>query len=250
MFEDMRRGLRDVDSSMPELSAWVYRRIEQHLGHRVIDAGAGIGTYSELLQEHGKQVVALEADPELVPDLRSRLEPSGGEVYACDLAAPEGLPNFEPADSAICINVAEHLDDDRQGLLNVRERVLPGGKLFIFVPAHPWLYNRIDKAAGHFRRYQRRELADRLVESGWQLEGLTYFNCFSIPLWFIAGTVLRRDMPGTSLMRLAGTIMPLLDWLDRTLSRGKAGVSLIAVARNPGPDVSSLGPPEGAQSIA
>jgi SAM-dependent methyltransferase len=229
----MRRALADVDSTMPELAAYLYDEIAQYLGGRVIDAGAGVGLYSRILLEHGKHVVALEGDPELVPALQTRLGPGGSEVYRCDLAAPEGLPEFASAESAVCINVAEHIRDDTQALRNIRERVAPGGKLVILVPAHPWLYNQLDKAIAHFRRYTRGSLLTLLDRSGWRADSITYFNSLSIAPWFITGTVFRKDVPGSSLIRLGGVVMPLMNWVDRNVARGKVGISLVAVATNP-----------------
>jgi SAM-dependent methyltransferase len=232
MSDAMRAILREVDDTMPGLAARLYGEVERHLGERVIDAGAGVGLYCGMLLDHGKQVVALESDSTLLPALRSRLEPRGGAVYACDLAAPEGLPDFAPADSAICINVAEHVENDARALRNLGQRVKQQGRLIILVPAHPWLYNRLDAAVAHWRRYTRQRLLDTLTESGWRVDDVRYFNSISIPAWFITGTVLRRDVPGRSLTRLAGAAMPVMNWLDKRLARGRVGISLVAVASN------------------
>jgi SAM-dependent methyltransferase len=227
----LRRSLADVDATMPGLARFLYSQIRRELGHRVIDAGAGVGLFTRILSEDGRRVVALEGDPELLVSLRSRVA-SWGEVYSCDLAATSGLPSFDACDSAICINVAEHIRDDRRALVNLRQRVVPGGRLVILVPAHPWLYNELDRAIGHYRRYTRESLERLVAESGWKLESTNYFNALSILPWFVTGSIFRRGAPGSSLIRLGGGVMPLITSVDRYVTRGRIGISLVAIATN------------------
>jgi len=235
MTADLPKALQEFEEAMPSFAGYMYRRVSKYLGTRVLDAGAGAGTYGEMLLNEGRQVVAIESDPALLQVLHSRLDGPGAEVYGGDLASPDGLPSFEAVDSSICLNVLEHIEDDRKALANIRERLRPGGTLVVLVPAHPVLYNHIDKAVGHYRRYRRAQLLDTLRQTGWQVGEITYFNAPSILAWFIAGKVLRKDVPGKSLSRFGDTLMPFLNWIDKNLIRGSLGISLIAVATKPAP---------------
>jgi 2-polyprenyl-3-methyl-5-hydroxy-6-metoxy-1,4-benzoquinol methylase len=234
MNSTVRQTLSRVDDTMPDLAVYLYSQIAHFLGDRVIDAGAGVGSYSRLMQGDGKQVVALEGDPQLAMILRSRLTNEGDEVYECDLGDTNGLPEFAPAQSAVCINVAEHVKYDDLALRNLRERVTPGGSLVLGVPAHPWLFNGLDRCVGHYRRYTREGLISLLARTGWKTQSITYFNALSILPWFVSGTLLRRNTFDPSLISVAGVVMPAMNWFDAHVARGRIGISLVAVATNPG----------------
>ena len=225
-------GLTDVEQALPRFARWMYGTARRDLGHSVLDAGAGIGTHTELLLRDGHQVVAIEAHPAFVSRLRERFPESDSlQIFEGDLAAPDGLGDFLPLDSAICLNVLEHIVDDVQSLKNVGQKVRPGGRLVALVPAHPWLYNNLDRAIGHHRRYTRREFQEKLESSGWTVERIFYFNLLAIAGWFVSGSLLRRTSPGRGLSRLYDFLVPVLSPLERVLVRGAYGLSLIAVCR-------------------
>ena len=230
--EPLSVALQDIEQAMPRFARWLYGTVSADLGARVLDAGAGIGTYTELLLAEGKSVVALEHDSAFVDEMRRRFAGNPRVVvHQSDLGDPNGLPDFAAADSALCLNVLEHIEDDLQGIRNIRERVRPRGKLVALVPAYHWLLNPMDRQLGHYRRYGRREFLDRLKSGGWTVERSFRFNSFAILGWFLAGSVLRRDKPGRDLTRLYDACIPALSFLERNVIRGAAGLSLVAVGR-------------------
>jgi 2-polyprenyl-3-methyl-5-hydroxy-6-metoxy-1,4-benzoquinol methylase len=58
--------------------------------------------------------------------------------------------------------VLEHCEDDAKVLADWVARVRPGGRLLISVPAHQDRFGPSDVRVGHFRRYERQQLADLL----------------------------------------------------------------------------------------
>lgn len=232
-------ALGDIEQALPRFARWMYSTVRGALGESVLDAGAGIGTHTELLLQDGRSVVALEAHPLFAERLRQKFEGNPKvAVYEWDLAHPEGLPPFAAVDSALCLNVLEHILDDVRALRNIRDRVRPGGALLALVPAYPWLYNTLDRAIGHERRYTRSQFLRTLEASGWSAQRCFYFNVFGIPGWFVSGSVLRRTNPGRDLTRLYDALIPVLSRVERALIRGRMGLSLVAVCRrseDPGP---------------
>jgi SAM-dependent methyltransferase len=224
--------LNDIEQAMPKFAAWMYGSVRPYLGHRVLDAGAGLGTYTDLLLADGREVVALEYSPDFAAVLRERYEPAGVQVHQADLSDPGGLPEFEPVQSALCLNVLEHVKDDVQALRNIRERVLPGGTLAVLVPAYPWLFNTIDESVGHHRRYRYGQLRSRLRKTGWSIERIYRFNAAGVPGWFVAGA-LRRKTPGRDLVTLYDRLVPVFAASEKYVIRGLWGLSLIAICRNP-----------------
>ena len=50
-------------------------------------------------------------------------------------------------------NVLEHVKEDKLEIKYALERLNVGGYLIILVPAHQKIYSKLDKAVGHYKRY-------------------------------------------------------------------------------------------------
>jgi len=79
-------------------------------------------------------------------------------------------------------DVLEHFADDRRVLRDLHHMLAPGGALLITVPAHAWLWSYFDEASHHRRRYERAELAGKLVECGYRIEYLSEYLASILPL--------------------------------------------------------------------
>jgi hypothetical protein len=102
-----------------------------------------------------------------------------------DLTDP-GFPEAARAhgcDSLAALNVLEHVEDDERALEALHAALPPGGTAAVLVPAHDWLYSRFDADAGHFRRYTRRELEEKLAGAGFSVDGIRYFNMVGAIGW-------------------------------------------------------------------
>ena len=56
------------------------------------------------------------------------------------------------------LDVLEHVESDGETLRLLGKCLKPGGELIIKVPALNCLYSGMDKAIGHYRRYNKRAL--------------------------------------------------------------------------------------------
>src|SRR5919198_278074 len=158
----------DRMSSARNYNAWLLERARPYLGARVVDVGAGIGTFTVELGRFADSVVALEPDPEEASVLRSRF--AGDERVSVLQCTAAELPVDEARfDAAICFNVLEHVPDDVGALRAVHSRLRPGGHLLLLVPAHPALYGETDRAVDHVRRYDRETLRRAAETAGFEL---------------------------------------------------------------------------------
>ena len=62
-------------------------------------------------------------------------------------------------DVVAAFDVLEHIADEAQVLPQMRERMLPEGRLILTVPAHQALWSPFDIASGHYRRYSMETLS-------------------------------------------------------------------------------------------
>lgn len=141
---------------------------------RVLDAGCGTGANLALLAERLRPsyLGGFDASPAAV-DLARRRVPAA-DVYASDLCAPElhadGLHLVLSADVVYIPGVERALP----GLRAVVERMAPGGRLVLNLPAYRWLYSEHDAAIHTSERYTRADVARLLDRLGLAPERLTY----------------------------------------------------------------------------
>jgi SAM-dependent methyltransferase len=146
-------------------------------------------------------------------------------------------------------DVLEHLADDMQMLRDMRALLEPGGVLLLTVPAGRALWSYVDEAWQHFRRYEWKELDDKLREAGFEVQHLSHFMCSIYPLLWMSRRLRKRSGrapegdPGL-LARREFRILPVINealtavsWLEAIwVSHGHClpfGTSLLAVARRP-----------------
>lgn len=147
-----------------------------------IDLGAGCGGWAEYLLRYGRGLVeeiALgDSSARALKLARSTL---GGRLayYQIDLLR---LGWYERWDAAFLLDVLEHIPEDEQVLLQIREALRPGGVLFVTTPAIQafWTYN--DEFAAHQRRYSRRDFRILAERTGFELVQARYFMFFLSPL--------------------------------------------------------------------
>ena len=213
-------------------NAWLLDRARPHLGRRVLDAGAGTGTFTELAADGRQLVVAMEPDPLFARELERRFAGRDNvEVVQLDVAdlSSESVP--APFDSVVCFNVLEHIRDHVAALARLHEVLAPGGRLVLLVPAHPLLFGSIDRTVGHERRYERGQVRGLLEASGFQVEEVRYVNPLGALGWLVSSRVLRRTLIPEGPLRLYDRLVPLLRGLE--MLRLPWGLSVWAVARRP-----------------
>jgi SAM-dependent methyltransferase len=116
---------------------------------RMLDFGAGIGTFAKLLRNRGVAVVCVEHDALLATSLVR-----DGFVTFNDLnEVPDGSFDF-----IFTLNVLEHIEEDQISFCRLARKLATDGRLLIYVPAFQCLWTSLDERLKHYRRYRRREL--------------------------------------------------------------------------------------------
>lgn len=116
---------------------------------KILDFGAGSGTYADLLGVKGIRVDCLEPDE----TLQKLLAKKGYKVLPDSNSLK---PNSY--DVIYALNVLEHIEDDKKIIQELSSALKKGGTLVIYVPAFQALYTSMDKKVGHFRRYRKARL--------------------------------------------------------------------------------------------
>jgi SAM-dependent methyltransferase len=216
---------------------WLVDRSSPYVERRVLDFGAGIGTFTSALAPRS-DVVAVEPDPQFVPRLRERF--AGNDRVTVVAADAEWLLGGEPEgafDTILCLNVLEHIRDDAAVLRGLRHRLAPGGHLLLLVPAHGALYGEIDRSVGHERRYSRARLRGVLRETGLEPVEMRYVNPVGAVGWLVSSRLLRRAQVPAGPLRAYDRLVPILRRMDRLPL--PFGLSVWAVAQRARQEIDS-----------
>ncbi|MHB8658420.1 MAG: class I SAM-dependent methyltransferase [Solirubrobacteraceae bacterium] len=214
----------------------------------VLDAGCGSGRTLLELAPLG-EVSGIELNPDAAEVARRRGD------FDVRIGRLEQLP-WEDAsfDLITCLDVIEHTPDDRLTLAELRRVSRPGGWLLVTVPAYQALWSRHDEANHHYRRYVRRTLRGAALDAGWRVTRMTSFNSLLLAPAAAVRLAQRRklgDGDGASYTPdlqlgpawLNGVLQRPLELEASWLGRGRtlaAGLSLLAVLRNPPPGAPRL----------
>ncbi len=212
---------------------WIISRFEPYLGPRVVEVGAGIGTFSEyLLGVPGvEQLIAIEPAANTFPLLEAKLA-AYPQAHALKGFLDEYASQLS-ADSLVAVNVLEHVQKDEEFLRLAWSVVVPGGTLMLFVPAVPAIFGTLDTAFDHFRRYTRPGLGQKLEKTGWVIERISYMNFPGIVPWLVAGRILRWTSISPASARFYDrVVMPLTARIEEMIEM-PIGQSLLAIARKP-----------------
>jgi 2-polyprenyl-3-methyl-5-hydroxy-6-metoxy-1,4-benzoquinol methylase len=226
-------GVLSELSDAHNYNAWLFERGAPFLGQRVLDVGAGIGTFTTLAAGRARSVTALEPDPVFAARLRERFESVPGvDVVQADVTDLDLSGRAGTFDSIICFNVLEHVADDELALRRFHDLLAPGGSLLLLVPAHRWLVSPFDRAVGHERRYESAGLRTLVARAGFILRDVRYVNPVGAIGWLVSMRLRRRrDLPGAQ-VRAFDRLVPLLRPLDRL--RLPFGQSIWVVAEKSG----------------
>lgn len=209
---------------------WMYRQFASALGQRVIECGAGIGNFTQLLTER-ELIVAVDCYGPCVSYLADRFRENPRVIpLQMDISSAQllDLSRYRP-DTIVCVNVLEHVEDDVGTLQHMRMLLGHGGRLALLVPAFQCLYGSVDRMLGHYRRYGYQELREKLTQSGLKIREMFYFNAVAPFGWFMNNRVFKRtEESPTQVMVFDRWIVPWLSQLER-IWKPPYGLSLIVI---------------------
>ncbi len=143
-------------------------------GAKVLDFGAGPGTFADLMAESGVKVDCLEPDK----SLQRLLSDKGHHVIDYD-SWTEQTGSY---DVIYLLNVLEHIKNDQEAAEQIAALLRPGGRVIVYVPAYEMLFSAMDYKVEHFRRYRRPQLQRIVRNTGLRIERSIYCD----PMGFFA----------------------------------------------------------------
>jgi SAM-dependent methyltransferase len=219
----------------PRFTAWMTDVIQNYVGDRVLEVGAGTGNVSVHLMPRSSYW-ATDVNPHYLEYLATlRATRPYMRVGYTNAMEAGSFPAGQTFDTVVCLNVVEHIKDDLGALRNIYNALDEGGRAIILVPCGPWLYGTLDEVLGHFRRYTQPRLAEISQQAGFQVQEMLKFNRIGVLAWWLNGRVLRKKTFALGQIRMLNFLTPLFRLLDPLLPLPP--LSLIAILRKEGGDV-------------
>lgn len=217
------------------------RFLKKEYDNEILDIGCGTGMVLRNLQQLGT-VKGLDFSPVAVKYSNMRVN---GAVKLGSIT--DSMPFGENSFNLITLlDVIEHLDDDGMALRKAYDLLKDRGILICTVPAYKFLWSGHDDAQEHRRRYIRSELKAEIINAGFEIKKLSYYNTFLFPPVALIRLIL--NLKPTTESALNDYMPPRpLNWLLRSIFSFEKyflrkmdfpfGVSLVAVAEKREPNI-------------
>jgi SAM-dependent methyltransferase len=134
-------------------NSWLVSKIKPFIGNSVMEIGTGYGNFYELIQPLCNNYYSIDIDASAIENAKKKNPDCTyflGDIVDSAFAQ---LLSKNLVDTIICLNVLEHIKDDKMAIENMNKILGKKGFLIVFVPAFQILYSSMDKFAGHHRRY-------------------------------------------------------------------------------------------------
>lgn len=228
-FSTLSASIGDADN----YTKWILDVFSPYVGTRLVEIGLGYGNFLPFMQGL-EDYLGVDIDEEVVATAAAAR--ADADFLMCDISEA-GFPErvgIERFDTTLCVNVLEHVDDDRVALANLFSVTRPGGHMLLFVPAFEFLYTSLDQLAGHLRRYTLDSLSQVLPQSGTRVKRLEYFNPVGGVGWFAQKLVRHKDLDsavmGAQIRVFDRYVLPISRMVN-PLTRRVFGQSVICVVQ-------------------
>lgn len=209
---------------------WLFSLMEEHLGGDILEVGAGIGNFTNLLAKKG-----IVTGIDIRKDYINNPEKDFGSRVFMGLGDVEKGKYFfrkKKFNTIICLNVLEHIRNEGHAIDNMFNLLKPGGKLILLVPAHKLLYSRFDKEIGHFRRYVKTEIRDLLTIAGFGVLENKYLNWWGAIGWLVWFKILGNTQMPSEPVEIFDTFGRVFLFPEKFVSP-PFGLSVYLVAEKP-----------------
>jgi len=147
-------------------------------GETILDAGCGTGGFAKVMSENYK-VYCLDTSALALGYCKKR---------GLTNLVNSTLGNFKSdglnIKAVLMLDVVEHIEDDREVVSQVYNHLAEGGYFVATVPAYQWMWSGHDNLHMHYRRYNRKNFNELLVNCGFSIEYSSYFNTLLFPVAF------------------------------------------------------------------
>ena len=232
---DFRTYQFDAVAGMVNYYTWIAEHFAPYLGSHCVEFGAGIGTLAGHILPRVDKLDLVEYVSVFADKLQTRFDKED-RVRIHTRGVETCQDDFQKGsiDSAIMVNVLEHIEDDTTTLIDIAEILKPGGHILLFVPAMQFLFSELDRREGHFRRYHLDALCQKVSASGYDIVDARYSDILGVLPWWFLNTLCGLTDINPTLARIYDQVgVPVTRGLENFV-RPPFGKSLFLIAAKSG----------------
>lgn len=223
-------GIQTLESMSQAVwyNRWIVGKFDKYIKGKILEVGCGIGNFTKILTNYG-EVFAIDIERYYIAEVGKAV---GGRVKVQfgDIGKSTDFFNGQKFDSIICLNVLEHIKEDKRALKNLYYLLNKEGILVLLVPAHDFLFGKIDKSIGHYRRYDKAKLNKLVTNIGFKIINERIMNMLGGIGWWFSSKLFANSKVDTNKIKifnlLAPIILPIEDMIEPPI-----GTSILMVAQ-------------------
>jgi len=219
-------------------------------GHSILDYGCGSGILLKRLDELGYSLTGIDVSKTNISNINKIIEKFARKPKLISGIITSLKNESNTYDGIVCGETLEHIRNDREMVMNFQRLLKPKGICIVTVPSHRSRFNEIDRFAGHYRRYEKKELTNMFELCGFSILQIYSWDFPLGLLWdkYISEPILRKKLDKqiifTKTNNVFGRILRLdcypklkallsnIFWFDLLWSWTDQGNGLILVAQN------------------
>ena len=158
---------------------YLYLIIKKFLGKKILEVGAGIGSFTKIYMNKEMDITLSEIDNLNHKTLNEKFEKKSNIKVVKKLI--NQIDNT--FDTILYLSVLEHIENDKEEILQALNKLEDNGFLIICAPAHNFMYSNFDKEIGHFRRYEinffnKLNLQNAILKKNFFIDSIGYLLYF------------------------------------------------------------------------
>ena len=173
---------------------YIIIKIKKFLQDDILEVGAGCGSFTKSYMKNFKSITLTDMDENSFKILKKNFfNEKKVKVLKCSTKDIDKKFN-----TLRYFNVLEHIKDDKLEIQNALNKLNPGGHLIILVPAHQKIYSKLDKAVGHYKRYEINFFKENKFENS-QIIKLHFLDFFGYALYHLNKIFFKEETYPTNL---------------------------------------------------
>ena len=173
---------------------YIVFKIRKFLKDDMLEVGAGCGSFTKGYMKNFQSITLTDTDDGSYNLLKKNFI-NTKKITVLNSLTKDINKKFN---TILYFNVLEHVKEDKLEIKNALEKLNSGGHLIILVPAHQKIYSKLDKAVGHYKRYDINFFKENKFENS-EIVKLHFLDFFGYSLYHLNKIFFKEETYPTEL---------------------------------------------------
>jgi len=169
-------------------------KIRKFLKDDILEVGAGCGSFTKGYMKNFQSITLTDTDNGSYNLLKKNFI-NEKKITVLNSLTKDINKKFN---TILYFNVLEHVKEDKLEIKNALDKLNSGGHLIILVPAHQKIYSKLDKAVGHYKRYDISFFKENKFENS-EIVKLHFLDFFGYSLYHLNKIFFREETYPTTI---------------------------------------------------